>query len=48
MKKEFECPELIIIFFEGDLATDDPIVSSSSDIDPDNDIGDVNIGGGGH
>ena len=28
MKKKFENPELIIIYFEGDLATDDIIETS--------------------
>ena len=35
MKKEFERPELIIIYFEDELATNS--VSSGDPIDPDND-----------
>ena len=26
--KKFECPELIIVYFEGDLATDDILTTS--------------------
>ncbi len=44
MKKEFERPELIIINFENELVT---AVSGEGDIDPGNDIGDVNVGGNG-
>ena len=31
-KKIFECPELTIVYFEGDLATDDIIDESNNDI----------------
>ena len=33
MEKRFEAPELIIIFFEGDLATDDVISGSGGSPD---------------
>ena len=39
-KKIFEKPDLEIIKFEGDLATDDPIATSSFG-DPDPETGDV-------
>ncbi len=29
MKKKFEIPELVIVYFTGDLATDDDIIGNS-------------------
>ena len=46
MKKEFVRPELKIIILEGDMATDGIVVSGNGAIDPDHDIGGVDIGGG--
>ena len=40
-KKQFEKPELEIVYFEGDLTTDDVIVTSSFG-NPDPQPGDIN------
>ena len=32
MKKTFEAPELIIVYFNDDLSTDDPMTVSSGDM----------------